>query len=103
MTQGREFLLIRQSIGDHMPTPRPTNTRRPSIRTDAFGAAAMRIAPTKKRKSASRIAVRLPHLSLNHPPIAAPMIAPATAMLTMLSCLNQINEQLLLCLHLFYF
>jgi hypothetical protein len=34
-----------------------------------------------------RIALLLPYRSFAHPPIAAPMIAPATAILTMLSYL----------------
>lgn len=68
-----------------IPTPRPTNAR-PTIRKEGFGAAAMRMAPRKNRESATRMAVRRPYLSFNQPPIAAPMMAPATAMLTMLSC-----------------
>ncbi|GKU92613.1 hypothetical protein SLEP1_g6321 [Rubroshorea leprosula] len=47
----------------------------------------MTTAPMKKRKSAVSNALLLPYWSLIHPPIAAPMMAPATAMLTMLSCL----------------
>lgn len=68
-----------------IPTPRPTNTR-PTMRVAGFGAAAKIIDPSKKRVSATIIDTFLPNLSLIHPPIAAPIIAPAIAVLTMASC-----------------
>ena len=68
-----------------IPTPRPTNTL-PTMRVAGFGAAARIIDPIKKRVSATIIDTFLPNLSLIHPPIAAPIIAPAIAVLTMASC-----------------
>jgi len=67
-----------------IPTPRPTKTR-PTMRIDGLVAAAMTAEPIKKSVSARRIAFLLPNRSLIHPPTAAPMIAPARAMLTMAS------------------
>ena len=68
-----------------IPTPRPTNIL-PTMRVAGFGAAAKIIDPIKKRVSATIIDTFLPNLSLIHPPIAAPIIAPAIAVLTMASC-----------------
>uniref|UniRef100_A0A0A9BT64 INT2 n=1 Tax=Arundo donax TaxID=35708 RepID=A0A0A9BT64_ARUDO len=67
-----------------MPTPRPTKTR-PTTSCAGPIADAITAAPAKKRKSATRIDVRRPNRSVVQPPIAAPMIAPATAMLTIIS------------------
>lgn len=64
-----------------MPTPKPTKIL-PIIITQGAGASAMVIAPIKKKKSAIIIDILLPTRSFSHPPIAAPAIAPATAMLT---------------------
>lgn len=76
---GEASEMYNGEVIDAIPTPKPTM---PKIRRDGFGAPAIKIAPMKKRQSAIRIALLLPNLSFNQPPIAAPMIAPATAMLS---------------------
>ena len=76
---------------DAIPTPRPTKTR-PTMRTVGLGAADMMMAPAKKSKSATNMDNFRPKRSFAHPPIAAPMIAPATAMLTMISCMPAIEH-----------
>ncbi|GFZ14430.1 inositol transporter 2 [Actinidia rufa] len=74
--------MYSSTVIDAIPTPSPTKTH-PTMRTAGLGAAVMITAPTKKRKSTIRIAVLLLYRSFSHPPMAAPMIAPATAMMTM--------------------
>ena len=69
-----------------IPTPRPTKTR-PRIRIDGLIAEAIIAEPIKKSVSAIKIAFFLPNRSLIHPPTAAPMIAPARAILTIASCI----------------
>lgn len=78
--------MYKGEVMEAIPTPSPTKTR-PTMRRAGPGAAAMTTAPMKKRKSAMRIALRLPYRSFIHPPIAAPIMAPAIAMLTIVSCL----------------
>jgi hypothetical protein len=74
-----------------IPTPRPTNTL-PTMRIAGLIAAAITTDPMKKSVSARIIAFFLPNLSLIHPPTDAPMIAPASAVLTMASCFIKIKE-----------
>lgn len=69
---------------DAIPTPSPTRIL-PKMMTLGDGARAITSAPAKKRTSATRIDIFLPNLSLIHPPTAAPTMAPATAILTMVS------------------
>jgi len=83
---GEASEMQRGAVIDAIPTPSPTKTL-PMMRRAGPGAEAMITAPVKNRKSAMRIALLLPYRSFAHPPIAAPMIAPATAILTMLSYL----------------
>ena len=52
------------------------------MRTAGTGAAAITADPTIKRTSATRIDFLLPNRSFIHPPTAAPIIAPAIAVLT---------------------
>lgn len=73
-----------------IPTPKPTSIL-PTMITHGAGAIAMTIAPKKNTTSASKIDVFLPNLSFIHPPTAAPMIAPATAILTIVSCKLQLQ------------
>lgn len=75
---------------DAIPTPNPTNIL-PRIIIQGAGAAAMITAPMKNSTSATKIDSFLPNLSFAHPPNAAPIMAPATAILTMVSC-TLINE-----------
>lgn len=67
-----------------IPTPNPTKMR-PMMMTPGAGAKAMIMAPIKKRRSATKMDILRPNLSLIQPPAAAPKMAPATAMLTMVS------------------
>ena len=78
-----------------IPTPRPTKTR-PTIRVAGFIALAITIDPIKNRASATTIDFFLPNLSFIHPPTEAPMIAPASAVLTIASCFLNIKFQPLL-------
>jgi hypothetical protein len=70
---------------DAIPTPKPTRNL-PTIIIHGCGATAMTIAPTKNKKSATKMVFLLPKLSLQNPPIAAPKIAPKTQVLTINSC-----------------
>ncbi|KAG7012541.1 hypothetical protein SDJN02_25293, partial [Cucurbita argyrosperma subsp. argyrosperma] len=95
---GEASEMYKGEVMEAIPTPRPTKTR-PTMRREGPGEAAMITAPMKKRKSAMRIAVRLPYRSFIHPPIAAPIMAPAIAMLTMVSCVMSIPSSPRLQLH----
>lgn len=77
---------------DAIPTPNPTKIL-PTMITEGVGARAITSAPAKKRASATKIDFFLPNLSLIHPPTAAPKMAPATAMLTMVSFNNAGMEE----------
>lgn len=68
-----------------IPTPKPTMIL-PMMITQGTGATPITIEPTKNTTSAISIDFLRPRASFIHPPIAAPMIAPATAILTMVSC-----------------
>ena len=76
--------MYKGAVIDAIPTPSPTKTR-PTMRRGGPLAAAMITAPTKNKKSARRSAGFLPQRSVNHPPKAAPTIAPASAVLTIVS------------------
>lgn len=78
---------------DAIPTPNPTKIL-PTMITEGVGARAITSAPAKKRASATKIDFFLPNLSLIHPPTAAPKMAPATAMLTMVSFNKQVWKRL---------
>ena len=79
---------------DAIPTPSPTKTL-PTMRIAGFTAEAMITEPIKKRVSARRIATFRPKRSLIQPPTAAPMIAPASAVLTMASYFKWIKFTIL--------
>ena len=68
-----------------IPTPSPTKTR-PTMRIAGLVAAAMIADPIKKRVSAIIIDRFLPNRSLIQPPTAAPITAPASAVLTIADC-----------------
>ena len=76
--------MYKGDVIDAIPTPNPTKIR-PTIRRGGPLAAAMITAPIKNKTSPMRSAGFLPWRSFNHPPTAAPIIAPATAMLTIVS------------------
>lgn len=81
---GEASEMYKGAVMEAIPTPNPTRSL-PIIITHGVGARAITIAPMQKTTSADMIDFFLPNLSFIHPPIAAPNIAPATAMLTMVS------------------
>lgn len=81
---GEASEMYNGDVMETIPTPKPTKSR-PVIMTHGFGARAMTIEPIMNKKSAHIIDFFLPNLSFIHPPNAAPMIAPATAVLTIVS------------------
>lgn len=81
---GEASEMYKGDVIETIPTPKPTKSL-PTIMTHGFGARAMIIEPSTNKKSAHNIDFFLPNLSFIHPPNAAPMIAPATAVLTMVS------------------
>ena len=85
MLAGEASEMYRGAVMDAMPTPKPTKIL-PIMMTQGAGAAAIITAPVKNKTSATKIDFFRPNLSFIHPPNAAPKIAPATAMLTMVSC-----------------
>ena len=82
---GEASEMYRGAVTDAIPIPNPTKTL-PRMMTDGTGAAAITKAPIKNITSATKIDLFLPTLSFIHPPNAAPIIDPATAILTMVSC-----------------
>jgi len=82
---GEASEMYRGAVIDAIPTPKPTKTL-PRMITNGAGAEAITKAPRKNTTSATKIDLFLPTLSFIQPPNAAPIIAPATAILTMVSC-----------------
>ena len=70
---------------DAIPIPKPTKIL-PTMRSHGDGARAITIEPIKNKTSDNKIDFFRPNLSFIHPPNAAPTMAPATAILTMVSC-----------------
>jgi len=85
--------MYRGAVMDAIPTPKPTKIL-PTMRNHGDGARAITIAPIKNKTSDIKIDFFRPKLSFIHPPNAAPIIAPATAILTIVSCkTNKIKYQ----------
>ncbi|WVZ86363.1 hypothetical protein U9M48_033159, partial [Paspalum notatum var. saurae] len=84
--------MYRGAVMEAIPTPRPTKTL-PTMITAGVGEKAMIMAPPKNRASAIMMEGFLPNLSFIQPPNAAPTIAPATAMLTIVSYTCIISEK----------
>jgi len=81
---GEASEMYRGAVMEAIPTPRPTNTL-PTIIILGVGEKAMITAPAKNKASAIMMEGLLPNLSFIQPPNAAPTIAPATAILTIVS------------------
>ena len=77
--------IYKGDVMDVIPTPNPTKIR-PITTIDGNGATAITNEPMKNSTSAVRIAFFRPKLSFIQAPIAAPMIAAATDVLTINSC-----------------
>ncbi|KVI01121.1 hypothetical protein Ccrd_020611 [Cynara cardunculus var. scolymus] len=88
---GEASKIYNGDVMETIPTPKPTKIL-PTIMTHGFRTRAMTNDPVMNKISANNIDFFLPNLSFIHPPKAPPMIAPATAMLTMVTLREEIQS-----------
>lgn len=81
---GEASEMYKGAVMEAIPTPRPTKIL-PIMMTNGVGARAMIKAPARNRESAIKMEGFLPNLSFIQPPNPAPTMAPATAILTIVS------------------